>query len=130
MLLEMFTHSGVLAKMGILIAFAPVVAATLYAIKPSERRLSFFARSHWPHCSQGSRRSRRGSSPSVEGCATGSTSLSIGASSSLASWRPSWRCSCLRLPHDHLAARRPRHAPRELAHIFGHHRPTCSRYVS
>ena len=63
MLLEMFTHSGVLAKMGILIAFAPVVAATLYAIKPSERRLSFFARSHWPHCSQGSRRSRRGSSP-------------------------------------------------------------------
>ena len=40
MLLEMFTHSGVLAKMGILIAFAPVVAAILYAIKPSERRLA------------------------------------------------------------------------------------------
>lgn len=40
MLLETFTHSGVLAKMGILIAFAPVVAAILYAIKPSERRLS------------------------------------------------------------------------------------------
>ena len=40
MLLEMFTHSGVLAKLGILIAFAPVVAAILYAIKPSERQLS------------------------------------------------------------------------------------------
>ena len=41
MLFEMFAQAGLFAKMSILIAFSPVVAAILYAIKPSERRLAF-----------------------------------------------------------------------------------------
>lgn len=40
MLIDAFNQSGVLAKMGILIAFAPLVAALLYTVKPSERRLA------------------------------------------------------------------------------------------
>ena len=40
MLIDMFQQAGILAKMGILMAFAPTVAAVLYAIKPTERRLA------------------------------------------------------------------------------------------
>ena len=40
MLIDMFHQAGILAKLGILLAFAPTVAALLYAIKPSERRLA------------------------------------------------------------------------------------------
>ena len=40
MLIEMFHQAGILAKLGILMAFAPTVAALLYAIKPSERQLA------------------------------------------------------------------------------------------
>ena len=40
MLIDAFTHAGLFAKLGILIAFAPLVAALLYAVKPSERRLA------------------------------------------------------------------------------------------
>lgn len=40
MMLEMFANASLFAKMGILIAFAPVVGAILYALKPSERRLA------------------------------------------------------------------------------------------
>ena len=40
MFIEMFHQAGILAKLGILMAFAPTVAGLLYAIKPSERRLA------------------------------------------------------------------------------------------
>ena len=39
MLIDTFNQAGIFAKLGILIAFVPLVAALLYAVKPSERRL-------------------------------------------------------------------------------------------
>jgi hypothetical protein len=40
MLGEMFVNASIVGKLGILIAFAPVVCAVLYAYKPTERRLA------------------------------------------------------------------------------------------
>ena len=40
MLIDMFNQAGVIAKLGILIAFGPVVCALLYVYKPTERRLA------------------------------------------------------------------------------------------
>jgi len=39
-LIDAFNRAGLFAKMGMLIAFAPLVASLLYAVKPSERRLA------------------------------------------------------------------------------------------
>ena len=40
MLIDMFNEAGIVGKLGILIAFGPVVCALLYAYKPTERRLA------------------------------------------------------------------------------------------
>jgi hypothetical protein len=37
---EMFANASIVGKLGILIAFGPVVCALLYAYKPTERRLA------------------------------------------------------------------------------------------
>jgi hypothetical protein len=40
MLIEFFREASIVAKLGILIAFAPVAGALLYVVGPSERRLA------------------------------------------------------------------------------------------
>ena len=37
---EMFANASIVGKLGILIAFAPLVCALVYAYKPTERRLA------------------------------------------------------------------------------------------
>ena len=40
-LIDAFNHSGVFAKLSLLVGFAPLVVAVLYVVRPLERTLTF-----------------------------------------------------------------------------------------